>query len=292
MSEKSTGEKMVDESRRAAIGAGAAGVAVLAFNARFAGAQPNEGAGKAEVAKAGDLTEREITYRSGDADIRAFRAEPNIRPKAAIIILHEIFGLNAHIRDVARRFARQGYVALAPDLYSREGAPNLDVNNRPAMMEFIAGLSDPRIVGDLEAGIEYLNGEEIERVGSMGFCMGGLYSYLLATKSDKLTAAVGFYGRVAYAEKTANKPDSPVDLASQLKCPLLCHFGETDASIPLRDVERLRQELAGSTQPWKVNVYPGAGHAFFNDTRPSYHAAAAADAGTETLHFFQKYLKN
>jgi len=279
-----------NEKRRAMIGAGAIGVAALALNGRIAGAQPESGIAKTETSKT-DLTEREITYRSGDAEMKAFYAEPNIKPKAAIIVIHEIWGLNAHIRDVARRFARQGYVTLAPDLYSREGAPALDVNDRAALMAFIGSLSDTRIVGDLEAAISYLNGQGIERVGSVGFCMGGLYSYLLATKSDNLQAAATFYGRVAYAEKTANKPDSPVDLAPELKCPLLSHFGETDASIPLTDIAKLRENLGRSTQPWKVNVYPGAGHAFFNDTRPSYSAAAAADAGTETLRFFKEHLQ-
>ena len=280
-----------NEKRRAIIGAGAIGAAALALNGRLVSAQPVTGVTKTESTK-NDLTERDITYKSGDATIKAFYVEPNIKPKAAIIIIHEIFGLNVHIRDVARRFARQGYIALAPDLYTREGTPNLDINNRGAIMEFIASLSDTRIVGDLQAGITYLRGQDAQRVGSMGFCMGGLYSYLLATKSDDLDAAVTFYGRISYAEKTANKPESPLDLAPELKCPLLSNFGENDASIPLNDVEKLRAGLAGSTQPWKVNVYPGAGHAFFNDTRPSYHAAAAADAGTETLKFFKRHLKD
>ena len=284
-----------DEKRRAMIGASALGVAALALNGRLVGAQPETGvapeAGTGEAAQ-GDLIEREITYRSGEDNIKAFYAEPNLKPKAAIIIIHEIFGLNAHIRDVARRFARQGYATLAPDLYTREGAPNLDVNDRATMMKFIANLSDVRVVGDLEAAIGYLNGHGFARVGSMGFCMGGLYSYLLATKSENLQAAATFYGRITYGEKTANKPDSPVDLAPALKCPLLSHFGETDASIPLSDIKKLRENLAQSTQPWKVNVYPGAGHAFFNDTRPSFNAAAAADAGTETLRFFKKNLQD
>ena len=291
MNDKLTGEKAMDEKRRAIIGAGAIGAAALALTGRLASAQPATGTAKTETAK-NDLIERDITYKSGDANIKAFYAEPNIKPKAAIVIIHEIFGLNVHIRDVARRFARQGYATLAPDLYSREGAPNLDVSDRGAMMKFLADLSDVRMVSDLDAAISYLKGQGMERVGSMGFCMGGLYSYLLATKSEKLNAAVTFYGRVVYAETTANKPDSPVDLAPDLKCPLLCHFGETDASIPVSDVQKLRKSLSGSTQAWKVNVYPGAGHAFFNDTRPSFNAAAAADAGTETLRFFKKHLQD
>jgi carboxymethylenebutenolidase len=277
-------------NRRAVLSAGASGAAALALGAKLGIAQPESDSPNAG-ANQKQLTEREITFKSGGDEIRAFYAEPVPRPQAAIIIIHEIWGLNAHIRDVARRFASQGFITLAPDLYTRQGTPNLDLGDREGLMKFLASLSDPQIVGDLEAAISYLNGQGIARVGSIGFCMGGLYSYLLACQSDKLSAAVDFYGRITYAETSANKPVSPLDLAPQLKCPLLCNFGETDASIPQTDVAKLRTALAGSTQPWKINVYPGAGHAFFNDTRPSYHAAAAADAGTETLRFFREHLK-
>lgn len=277
--------------RRSLLAAGATGAVALLTTAKFGEAQPGTGAGNANTGAA-RLTEREVSYKSGDSDIRAFWVEPTVRPKAALIVIHEIWGLNAHIRDVARRFAGQGYIVLAPDLYTRDGAPNLDVNNRAGLMEFLASLSDTRIVADLEAAVTYLQAQGATRVGSMGFCMGGLYSYLLACKSERLSAAVDFYGRIVYGETTANKPESPLDLAPQLKCPLLCHFGETDASIPLADVEKLQEKLKQSAQPWKVNVYPGAGHAFFNETRPSYHAQAAKDAGAETEQFLRKYLRD
>lgn len=276
-----------NSSRRKVLSSGVATLG-LSTLARIVNAQPESGAASGDNKT--KLVERDITYRSGDTEIRAFQTEPAATPKAAIVIIHEIFGLNPHIRDVARRFARQGYVCLAPDLYSREGAPNLDVSKRDALMAFIASIPDRRVVGDLQAGIEYLNGRGVVKIGSIGFCMGGLYSYLLACKSEKLNAAVDFYGRIVYAETTANKPESPVDLAPQLKCPLLCNFGEQDGSIPQTDVQKLRERLKQSTQSWKINVYPGAGHAFFNDTRPSYQGAAATDAGSETLAFLKKYL--
>jgi carboxymethylenebutenolidase len=281
---------VLDVNRRAALSAGASGVAALMVGAQLGAAQP-DGASPGTGASRKQLTEREITFKSGGDEIRAFYVEPVPRPQAAIIVIHEIWGLNAHIRDVARRFANQGFIALAPDLYTRQGTPNLDLGDREGLMKFLASLSDPQIVGDLQAAIGYLNGQGIAKVGSVGFCMGGLYSYLLACQSDKLGAAVDFYGRITYAETSASKPVSPLELAPQLKCPLLCNFGETDASIPQSDVAKLREALAGSTQPWKINVYPGAGHAFFNDTRPSYNAAAAADAGTEMLRFFREHLK-
>lgn len=283
----------VNESRRRVLTAGAAGVAALAFSdmsTHIASAQP-AGTVQPATQSQGKLNEREVSFRSGDVSIPAFRAESSVPPQAALIIIHEIFGLNPHIRDVARRFARQGYATLAPDLFVREGMPSFDPSNRGALMSFVASIPDQRVVGDLQAAIAYLNDQGFARVGVMGFCMGGLYSYLLACNSDKLQAAVDFYGRIVYAETSANKPESPIDLAPQLKCPLLCHFGEQDASIPVSDVEKLQERLKQSTQPWKINLYPGAGHAFFNDTRPNYHAPSAADAGTETLAFLKKYLR-
>jgi carboxymethylenebutenolidase len=283
----------VNQARRRVLSIGAAGLAAVAaqrLRPCRAEAQPGAAVAKGAMGKM-NLVEHDITFRSGADTIPAFRAAPVTQPKAAIIIIHEIFGLNVHIRDVARRFARQGYLVLAPDLFSREGAPNFDASNRKAMMDFLAAIPDRRVVGDLQAAIEYLTSEGARKIGSIGFCMGGLYSYLLACKSDRLDAAVDFYGRVVYAQLSTNKPESPLDLAPELKCPLLCNFGEQDASIPQSDVQQLREKLQESTQPWTVNVYPGAGHAFFNDTRPSYNAEAAADAGTQTLEFLKKYLQ-
>jgi carboxymethylenebutenolidase len=283
----------LDVTRRRALSAGAAGALALAtqrLSTLDAEAQPEAGIRKGEGNKM-SLVERDVTFRSGADDIPAFSAAPTAQPQAAVIIIHEIWGLNAHIRDVARRFARQGYLALAPDLFSREGAPQFEPSDRKSLLEFLAAVPDRRIIGDLQAAIEYLTAQGAQKIGSIGFCMGGLYSYLLACKSEKLDAAVDFYGRIVYQQLSDNKPESPLDLAPQLKCPLLCNFGEEDASIPQSDVQKLREKLQGSAQPWTINVYPGAGHAFFNDTRPSYNAAAAADAGTQVLAFLKKYLQ-
>ena len=282
-------EREKNQSRRVLLGTGAAAMALSTLKLKTSNAQPESNAAKADAGKP-KLVERDVTFRSGDTQIKAFRVDPETKPQAAIIIIHEIFGLNLHIRDLARRFARQGYVCLAPDLYTREGTPNVDVANMPALRKLLASIPDRRIVADLQAGEEYLRGDGIAKVGSMGFCMGGLYSYLLACNSKTLNAAVDFYGRIVYPETNENKPQSPLDLAPQLNCPLLCCYGELDASIPQSDVEKLRNALKQSTQPWKINIYTGAGHAFFNDTRPSYNATAANDAGSETLAFLKKYV--
>lgn len=244
------------------------------------------------AAAPGSTTGKDVTFPGGDATIKAYLAAPANapQPRAAIVVIHEIWGLNEHIRDVARRFAAQGYLALAPDLFTREGPPQLDPSNREALMKFIGSIPDRRMVADLKNAITFLKNQGAGKVGSVGFCMGGLYSYLLAVKSDNLTAAVDFYGRIVYAETNENKPESPLDLAANLQCPLLANFGETDQSITVAHVEQLKGKLAAAQQPWKVNIYPGVGHAFFNDTRPSYNAAAARDAWQEMLTFFKKHL--
>jgi carboxymethylenebutenolidase len=284
-------------SRREVIGATAlTGAALLTKNAGAQAPQnnptppatPTLPPGRAE---AGATIGKDVTFGSGDAQIKAYFAQPaKGTPKGGIVVIHEIWGLNEHIRDVTRRFAAQGYYAIAPDFFSREGAPQLDPQKRDELMKFIASIPDRRVVADGEAALNYLKQNGAQKLGVTGFCMGGLYSYLLAAKSTQLSAAAGFYGRIVYAEKTENKPESPIDLAPTLKCPFLGLYGETDGSIPVAHVEQLKEKLKGSAQPWKINIYPGAGHAFFNDTRPSFNPGAAKDAWAEVTAFFAKYL--
>lgn len=282
-------------SRREIIGAGAAlGAGAMIKTAEAQNPQPPAATPEAPPGQAppGSVIGKEITFQNGDATLKAYFAQPaQGTPKAGILVIHEIWGLTDHIRDVTRRFAAQGYYALAPDFFTREGAPVLDPQKRDEMMKFIASISDRRVVADAEAGIAFLKAKGAQKVGSVGFCMGGLYSYLLATKSAQLSAAAAFYGRIIYAETSENKPESPLDLALNLKCPLLANYGETDQSIPVAHVEQLKEKLKQGTQPWKINIYPGAGHAFFNDTRPSFNAGAAKDAWSELTAFFKKHLQ-
>ncbi len=283
-------------SRREAIAAGAALSAGAMMKTAAAQNQPTNPTTQPPTlppgtAAPGSVTGKDITFQSGDTTLKAYFAQPTQgAPRAAILVIHEIWGLSEHVRDVTRRFAAQGYLALAPDLFTREGAPTLDPTNREALMKFLGSIPDRRMVADADAAITFLKASGAQKVGSVGFCMGGLYSYLLATKSTQLSAAVDFYGRIVYAENSENKPESPLDLALNLKCPFLANFGETDAAIPVAHVEQLKEKLKQSAQPWKINIYPGAGHAFFNDTRPSFNVGAAKDAWSEMTTFFKKYL--
>ena len=203
---------------------------------------------------------------------------------AAIVVVQEAFGLNAHIQGVARRLAAEGYVTLAPDLYYRGGAGRTaGYDELPRAIEMMGALRDDGIVDDVRAAIAQLRaqpGVRADRIGITGFCMGGRVSYLAACAlPGDVAAAVPFYGGGIPVERTAT-----------LAAPVLAFFGEDDAFIPLPQVERLRAEAARLGKSVEIVVYPKAGHGFFCDERASYQAEAAADAWRRMLAFFRQRL--
>jgi len=215
--------------------------------------------------------------------IRAIEARPaGSDPAPAVIVIQEWWGLNDHIKDVATRFAREGYVAVAPDLYSRLGNQvTADPNEAGTLM---MSLEKPDGVADLLAVVAHLKtaaGVRADRIGVTGYCMGGSYTTLLACSSPDIRAAAAFYGEV---------PDDAT--LSRLQCPLLYVYGTEDGWIQMKDVERLRDGLARLGKTAEVQIYPGAPHAFFNDTRPDvYRKTEAADAWARTLRLFAQTLK-
>jgi carboxymethylenebutenolidase len=240
------------------------------------------------------MTTSEVTYdRAGDR-LRAYAAWPEATARLpGLVVVPDVRGLGEHYRDVARRFAAEGFFALAVDLYSREGAPELP--DMAAIFRWMRALPDTRVLADLAAAVAYLaRRDEIEpsAIGITGFCMGGQYALMAACTVPGLAACVSWYGMLRYAEKDAVKPASPLDLAPELRCPYLGLFGEEDAIIPLADVDELRAILAREEKPHEIVTYPGAGHAFFNDTRPDmYRAVAAADAWPRALGFLHRHLR-
>lgn len=219
-----------------------------------------------------------------------------------ILLLHEVFGLDAHMRDVARRFAAEGYVVHVPDLYAPDGVPGpASTADDPApawtadqIRAAVASLPDRRVLADLEAAAETLGKRQdvdAERIAVVGFCMGGNYAFLLGCTSSRVRAVVDFYGRVVYPELSAEKPTQPLELALNLGCPLLALFGEEDPAIPAEDVERMRVVLSQFSREFDILTYPGAGHGFFNDRRPGHHEAAAADAWRRVLDFLRSTLE-
>jgi carboxymethylenebutenolidase len=228
----------------------------------------------------------------------ATNAEDTSRP--AIVVIHEAGGLGEHIRDVTNRFANLGYTALGVDLYTREGGPPAD--DVRARMERLFSMPDERALGDLEGAAELLLGREDAsgRLGCIGFCMGGRYTLLFACTSERLDAAVdcwgGFIDKATLEERsTHERPTPPLELVEQLRCPLLAAIGAEDQNPSPELGEQLRQRASSSPvgrsgREIKVDVYDGAGHAFFADYRPSYRPAPAAKLWAEIAPFFARHL--
>jgi carboxymethylenebutenolidase len=247
----------------------------------------------------------ELTYPGADrAEINGYLARPaDASSHPGMVVIHEAGGLGEHIRDVCNRLANIGYVALGVDLYTREGGPP-DTSDVPAMMARLFLMSDATALGDLEGAADYLRGLDgvTGRIGCIGFCMGGRYTLLFACASDKLNAAVdcwgGFVDRATFDERsTEPRPTPPLEMVAEgLECPLLAAVGAEDQnpSPALADELReraLRSPAGGSGQEIKVDVYDGAGHAFFADYRPSYRPEPAARLWAEIVPFLSRHLQ-
>jgi len=204
----------------------------------------------------------------------------------AVLVIMEAFGLNAHIKDVARRVAAEGYVALAPDLYWRGGkGRSAGYDQLPEAIALMQSTKDAEIVADVGAAIAHLEKQpfvRVDRIGITGFCMGGRVSFLAAAElPEKIKASVPFYGAGIPVEKTA-----------KLKAPMLAFFGEKDGFIPAESVEALKAEAKRHGKQVEVVVYPGAEHGFFCNERASYQERAANDAWGRLKAFFAKHLKS
>lgn len=238
----------------------------------------------------------DITYPSDGTDVRAYLA----RPKApgshpGLLVIHEAFGLNDHIRDVANRFAQRGYVTLAPDLYTRRGGPDPTVAN--SIMTVMFGLPDHEAVRDMEAGAARVRAEAGQngRVGVMGFCSGGRHTLLLAFSSPTVDAAVSCWGgfiRTATPDETttAARPTPVIDLAGNLHCPLFVAIGREDQNPSPADGAELERRLQDVRHPVTVKVFEDAGHAFFADYRPTYREGAAFSLWEDATRFLDTHL--
>ena len=242
---------------------------------------------------------------AGDTGVNGYLATPATSAEGAsrpaIVVIHEAGGLGEHIRDVTNRFANLGYTALGVDLYTREGGPP-PMNDPGAVMERIFSIPDERAVGDLEGAAALVLGREDAsgRLGCIGFCMGGRYTLLFACTSERLDAAVdcwgGFIDKATLEERsTPERPTPPLELVEQLRCPLLAAIGTEDQNPSPELGERLRDRASNSPigrsgREIKVDVYEGAGHAFFADYRPSYRPAPAAMLWAEIVPFFARHL--
>ena len=238
------------------------------------------------------MRESTVTFESDAGAIRAHRAAPpGGDPAPAVIVLQEAFGVDDHIRSVCRRLAREGYVAVAPELYHREGdGIVLGYDDFSRVRPHLAALDNGGVAADLNATLSALRSDPAVdggRIGAVGFCAGGFAAFLAACRTD-VAASVCFYGGGIARERPGMRLSPLLEEAEGIACPVLAFFGEQDASIPAADVGALGERLRALGKSFEIVVYPGAGHGFFNDARASYRAAAAVDAWQRTLEFFGK----
>jgi carboxymethylenebutenolidase len=225
------------------------------------------------------------------ARLRGHLALPAGAAGPGLILVPDVRGLSDHYRDVAQRFAAEGFVTLAVDLYSREGAP--DLADLEAIMRWMAALPDARVLGDLTAAVRYLRARADRRggIGIAGFCMGGQYALLAACTGTPLDACVSWYGMLRYAQPTPHRPLGPLDVASELSCPYLGFFGAADALVPLADLDALHAILTRGAKRFTLRTFAGCEHAFFNDTRPdAYRPEAAAESFRLAVAFLHRHL--
>jgi carboxymethylenebutenolidase len=235
----------------------------------------------------------EVKIPVPDGEIPGYRAMPakgNRFPVA--LVVQEIFGVHEHIKDICRRFAKAGYFAVAPELYARQG----DVANRSNIQEIIrevvSKVPDKQVMSDLDAAVAYATKSgraDASKLGVTGFCWGGRIVWLYAAHNPRLKAGVAWYGRLV-GQPSDLTPKHPVDVAPELKAPVLGLYGEKDTGIPLDTIEQMRAALkkAGKTSS-SIYVYPGAQHGFHADYRPSYDKASAEDGWKRLLAFFKQH---
>ncbi len=216
--------------------------------------------------------------------IPAYRASPSGKAKAPVLlVVHEIFGVHEHIKDVCRRLAKLGYFAIAPDLFARHGDATQIADKNELVQKIVSKASDAQVAGDLDATVAWAGrqaGADPSRLGITGFCWGGRITWLYAAHQPALKAGVAWYGKVT-GERDALHPKTPIDLASDLKAPVLGLYGGKDQGIPVESVEQMKQALSASSNPvakkCELKVYPEAGHAFAADYRPTYRKVDAED---------------
>lgn len=237
------------------------------------------------------LTAGEVTINVNGQNVPVYRAQPKDKAGLPVVlVVSEIFGVHEYIADVARRFAKQGYMALAPELFVRQGDPGSYGTVPELMKEIISKVPDAQVMGDLDACVAWAkdNGGNTEKLGITGFCWGGRIAWLYAAHNPKVDAAVAWYGRLV-GEKTALNPKHPVDIAASLKTPVLGLYGAKDGGIPLESIEKMKRELAKGSSESEFVIYPNSGHAFHADYRPSYVEADAKDASQRCITWFKKH---
>lgn len=209
----------------------------------------------------------------------------------AVIIVHEIFGLNDHIRDIARRFAAHNIAAFAPDLFADTAGPTTDRNDLNAMRTVWSQIPDAQLIADLQTVYQQAVASDKvlpDKVGTMGFCMGGAIAFMFASSTPEIPWVADYYGRIEYPQLTENKPKHPIDYATEGTSAVLGLFAGHDDLITGAQIKSLEERLRSANRDVEIKVYDDAKHAFFNDQREFYNQTAATDAWKRTLEFISR----
>ncbi|QCR37507.1 dienelactone hydrolase family protein [Nissabacter sp. SGAir0207] len=238
-----------------------------------------------------DLYTSETTIPTQGESMPAYMARPAAAagPLPVVLVVQEIFGVHEHIRDLCRRLAKEGYLAIAPELYFRQGDPQQYQSIDELFSQLVSKVPDQQVLADLDHTAHWAtrNGGAANQLAVTGFCWGGRIAWLYAAHNPQLKAAVAWYGKLV-GDKSLNQPKHPVDIAVDLNAPVLGLYGGQDHGIPQATVETMRQALRAANAEAEIVVYPEAGHAFNADYRPSYHPEAAADGWQRMLAWFRR----
>lgn len=240
------------------------------------------------------LTAGEAKIPVKDGEIPAYRAMPEKGKNfPVVLVVQEIFGVHEYIKDVCRRFAKLGYMAIAPALYARQGDVS-KVKDIKDIMPIVAKVPDAQVMSDLDATLAYAKKSkgDVKRAAITGFCWGGRIVWLYAEHNPNLKAGAAWYGRlVAGANSPADPlhPTNPIDGAAALKVPVIGFYGGQDTGIPLASIEQMRAELKKGNSGSEIIVYPDAPHGFHADYRPSYRKADAEDAWGKLIAWFRDH---
>ncbi|MBK6983118.1 MAG: dienelactone hydrolase family protein [Betaproteobacteria bacterium] len=236
------------------------------------------------------LTAGEVKIAAKDGEIPAYRAMPaGGKNLPTVLVVHEIFGVHEHIKDVCRRFAKAGYLAIAPEMFARQGDLS-KLDDIDQIRPIVAKVTDAQVMSDLDAAAGWAakHGGNPAKLAITGFCWGGRVTWLYAAHNQDVMAGVAWYGRVV-GQASELSPKHPIDLVSDINAPVLGLYGGADGGIPNDTVDKMRAALKAAGKKSEIHTYPGMPHAFHADYRPSYRKEAADDGWKRLLDWFRKH---
>jgi carboxymethylenebutenolidase len=238
------------------------------------------------------LAAGEVKIPVADGEIPAYRAMPEKGgPFPLVLVVQEIFGVHEHIKDICRRLAREGYMAIAAELYARQGSVAGMTDIQEIISKVVSQVPDAQVISDLDAVVAYAKATgsaDTARLGVTGFCWGGRITWLYAEHNPALKAGVAWYGKLV-GDPSPQTPKHPLDLAGDLKAPVLGLYGAADQGIPVDTIERMRAACQAAGKTCEFVVYPDTPHAFNADYRPSYREGPAKDGWTRMLTWFRSH---